>query len=153
MFYEFVFSVFVTSALRGASSKRKRSSLYAGKSASQEFLSMQKEKEKEEKKAQSMDNLDGNCNINFTSIFFKCNFFFFFAVSDSLSGLSTVYSSSKQPDLLPKSALTESIRNDEEEAENRYFVSVATIWPHILLLSAITGKTKPLFPDMKTPKY
>ncbi|XP_044000289.1 phosphatidylinositol-4-phosphate 5-kinase, type I, beta a isoform X1 [Gambusia affinis] len=75
--------------LRGASSKRKRSSLYAGKSASQEFLSMQKEKEKEEKKAQSMDNLDGN-----------------------------FYSSSKQPDLLPKSALTESIRNNEEEAEN-----------------------------------
>uniref|UniRef100_A0A3B3W0Z5 Phosphatidylinositol-4-phosphate 5-kinase, type I, beta a n=2 Tax=Poecilia TaxID=8080 RepID=A0A3B3W0Z5_9TELE len=73
--------------LRGASSKRKRSSLHAGKSASQEFLSTQKEKE--EKKAQSMDNLDGN-----------------------------FYSSSKQPDLLPKSALTESIRNDEEETEN-----------------------------------
>lgn len=67
--HEFVFSVFVTSALRGASSKRKRSSLQVGKAASQEFLSTQKEKEKEEKKAQSMDNLDGNCNINFTSIF------------------------------------------------------------------------------------
>lgn len=36
--------------------------MYAGKSASQEFLSPLKE-EKEEKKAQSMDNLDGNCKL------------------------------------------------------------------------------------------
>ncbi|KAM6902251.1 phosphatidylinositol-4-phosphate 5-kinase, type I, beta a [Xenentodon cancila] len=75
--------------LRGASSKKKRNSLHTGKSASHEFLSPQKDK-KEEKKAQSMDNLDGNS-----------------------------YSSSKQPDLLPKSALTcESIQNNEEDPEN-----------------------------------
>ncbi|XP_041825911.1 phosphatidylinositol-4-phosphate 5-kinase, type I, beta a isoform X1 [Melanotaenia boesemani] len=74
--------------LRGASSRRKKNYLHAGKSASQEFLSPQKEKE--EKKAQSMDNLDGN-----------------------------FYSSSKQPDLLPKSALTfETTQNDEEDPEN-----------------------------------
>uniref|UniRef100_A0A8C2X1Z2 Phosphatidylinositol-4-phosphate 5-kinase, type I, beta a n=1 Tax=Cyclopterus lumpus TaxID=8103 RepID=A0A8C2X1Z2_CYCLU len=48
--------------LRGASSRRKRSSFYVLKSASQEFLSPLKEDKKEEKKAQSMDNLDGNCN-------------------------------------------------------------------------------------------
>ncbi|XP_024154386.1 phosphatidylinositol-4-phosphate 5-kinase, type I, beta a isoform X1 [Oryzias melastigma] len=58
-------------ALRGASSRRKKSSLYASKYASQEFLSSLKEKE-ENKKAQSMDNL----NESFGS-------------------------SSKQPDLLP----------------------------------------------------
>ncbi|XP_072228159.1 phosphatidylinositol-4-phosphate 5-kinase, type I, beta a isoform X1 [Leuresthes tenuis] len=75
--------------LRGTSSKRKRNSLHAGKSASQEFLSPQREK-KEEKKAQSMDNLDGN-----------------------------FYSSSKHPDLLPKSALTfESVQNVDEDPEN-----------------------------------
>ncbi|XP_061590490.1 phosphatidylinositol-4-phosphate 5-kinase, type I, beta a isoform X2 [Cololabis saira] len=77
--------------LRGASSKRKRNSLHTStlKSVSQEFLSPQKDK-KEEKKAQSMDNLDGNS-----------------------------YSSSKQPDLLPKSALTcESIQTNEDDPEN-----------------------------------
>uniref|UniRef100_A0A3P8QDD1 PIPK domain-containing protein n=1 Tax=Astatotilapia calliptera TaxID=8154 RepID=A0A3P8QDD1_ASTCA len=47
--------------LRGASSKRKKNSLYA-KSVSQEILSPLKEM-KEEKKAQSMDNLDGNCKL------------------------------------------------------------------------------------------
>nr|XP_046230760.1 phosphatidylinositol-4-phosphate 5-kinase, type I, beta a isoform X2 [Scatophagus argus] len=73
--------------LRGASSRRKKSSLYAAKSASQEFLSPQRDERKEEKKAQSMDNLDGN-----------------------------FYSSSKQPDLLPKSAVSlEPPRNDEED--------------------------------------
>ncbi|KAG7240850.1 hypothetical protein INR49_023424 [Caranx melampygus] len=72
--------------LRGASSKRKRSSLYVLKSASQEFLSPQKEERKEDKKAQSMDNLDGN-----------------------------FYSSSKQPDLLPRTAISfESTRNEED---------------------------------------
>ncbi|XP_070781213.1 phosphatidylinositol-4-phosphate 5-kinase, type I, beta a [Enoplosus armatus] len=76
--------------LRGASSKRKRSSFYAMKSASQEFLSPQKEEKKEEKKAQSMDNLDGN-----------------------------FYSSSKQPDLLPRSVVSfQSARNDDEDLEN-----------------------------------
>ncbi|GLD56719.1 phosphatidylinositol 4-phosphate 5-kinase type-1 beta-like isoform X1, partial [Lates japonicus] len=76
--------------LRGASSKRKRGSLYAVKSASQEVLSPPKEEKKEEKKAQSVDNLDGN-----------------------------FYSSSKQPDLLPKSAVSfESGQNDEEDVEN-----------------------------------
>ncbi|XP_018558030.1 phosphatidylinositol 4-phosphate 5-kinase type-1 beta isoform X2 [Lates calcarifer] len=76
--------------LRGASSKRKRGSLYAVKSASQEVLSPQKEEKKEEKKAQSMDNLDGN-----------------------------FYSSSKQPDLLPKSAVSfESGQNNQEDVEN-----------------------------------
>lgn len=49
------------SALRGASSKRKKGSLYAGKSASQEALSPTKEEKKEEKKAQSMEQLDANC--------------------------------------------------------------------------------------------
>lgn len=59
------------SALRGASSRRKKNSLHGGKSASQEFLSPLKDK-KEEKKAQSMDNLDGNCEINliFQQMFF-----------------------------------------------------------------------------------
>ncbi|XP_038590373.1 phosphatidylinositol-4-phosphate 5-kinase, type I, beta a [Micropterus salmoides] len=72
--------------LRGASSKRKKNSFYAVKSASQEFLSPQK---KDEKKAQSLDNLDG-----------------------------TFYSSSKQPDLLPRSAVfSQSTRNDEEDLE------------------------------------
>ncbi|XP_040014281.1 phosphatidylinositol-4-phosphate 5-kinase, type I, beta a isoform X2 [Xiphias gladius] len=76
--------------LRGASSKKKRSSLHAAKSASQEFLSPQKEEKKEEKKAQSLDNLDGN-----------------------------FYSSSKQPDLLPRSAVSfEFTGNDEEDLEN-----------------------------------
>ncbi|KAG8010879.1 Phosphatidylinositol 4-phosphate 5-kinase type-1 beta [Nibea albiflora] len=80
--------------LRGASSKRKKGSVYAQKSASQEFLSPDKEERKEEKKAQSLDNLDG-----------------------------TFYSSSKQPDLLPKSAVSfESTRNNEEELKNRYFM-------------------------------
>lgn len=50
------------SALRGASSKRKKGSLYAGKSASQEALSPSKEeKKKEEKKALSMEQLDAHC--------------------------------------------------------------------------------------------
>lgn len=49
------------SALRGASSKRKKNSFYAVKSASQEFLSPLKEEKSEEKKAQSLDNLDGDC--------------------------------------------------------------------------------------------
>ncbi|KAI3361642.1 hypothetical protein L3Q82_002007 [Scortum barcoo] len=76
--------------LRGTSSKRKRSSLNALKSASQEVLSPVKEEKKEEKKAQSMDNLDGN-----------------------------FYSSSKQPDLLPRSAVSfQSSRNYEEDVEN-----------------------------------
>uniref|UniRef100_A0A4W6CGT9 Phosphatidylinositol-4-phosphate 5-kinase, type I, beta a n=1 Tax=Lates calcarifer TaxID=8187 RepID=A0A4W6CGT9_LATCA len=54
--------------LHRASSKRKRGSLYAVKSASQEVLSPQKEEKKEEKKAQSMDNLDGNCKLTFKVI-------------------------------------------------------------------------------------
>lgn len=80
--------------LRGASSKRKRASLHKAKSASQEFLSPAKEQQKE-KKAQSMDNLDGNC-----------------------------FSSSKQPDLVPRPpGLTHTVsfkanKTDEEEFEN-----------------------------------
>lgn len=46
--------------LRGASSKRKRSSLYAIKSASQEVLSTQREERRAEKKAQSMEQLDSD---------------------------------------------------------------------------------------------
>ncbi|XP_069369238.1 phosphatidylinositol-4-phosphate 5-kinase, type I, beta a isoform X1 [Paralichthys olivaceus] len=77
--------------LRGASSKRKRSSLNAAKSASQEFLSPQKEERQQEKKAQSLDNLDGN-----------------------------FYSSSKQPDLLQRSVVSfEPSRGLEEDPENR----------------------------------
>ncbi|XP_071390177.1 phosphatidylinositol-4-phosphate 5-kinase, type I, beta a [Centroberyx affinis] len=81
--------------LRGASSRRKRSSLYVLKSASQEFLSPLKEEQREEKKAQSMDNLDG-----------------------------TLFSSSKHPDLVPRSAglnrsvSFESTEKDEEDLEN-----------------------------------
>lgn len=45
--------------LRGASSKRKRNSIHAARSASQEVLSTQKEERKDDKKAQSMDSLDG----------------------------------------------------------------------------------------------
>ncbi|XP_011602773.1 phosphatidylinositol-4-phosphate 5-kinase, type I, beta a isoform X2 [Takifugu rubripes] len=63
--------------LRGASSKRKKGSLHAVKSVSQEVLSQQRE-DKNEKKAQSLDHLDGKF----------------------------VYSSSKQPDVLPKSAVS-----------------------------------------------
>ncbi|XP_076016125.1 phosphatidylinositol 4-phosphate 5-kinase type-1 beta-like isoform X2 [Genypterus blacodes] len=58
--------------VRGASSKRKKSSLYKAKSASQEILAAAKEQQREEMKARSMDNLDSN-----------------------------FFSSSKQPDLLP----------------------------------------------------
>ncbi|KAM8827879.1 phosphatidylinositol-4-phosphate 5-kinase, type I, beta a [Spinachia spinachia] len=76
--------------LRGASSKRKKNSFYAVKSASQEFLSPLKEEIEEEKKAQSLDNLDGDRNL---------------------------YSSSKQPDLLPRVSF-ESRGNDEEVLEN-----------------------------------
>ncbi|XP_010787647.1 phosphatidylinositol-4-phosphate 5-kinase, type I, beta a isoform X1 [Notothenia coriiceps] len=72
--------------LRGTSSKRKRTSMNAAKSASQEFLSPHREEKKEEKKAQSLDNLDGN-----------------------------FYSSSKQPDLLPRVSFK---ANDEEEIVN-----------------------------------
>ncbi|XP_022072777.1 phosphatidylinositol-4-phosphate 5-kinase, type I, beta a isoform X3 [Acanthochromis polyacanthus] len=76
--------------LRGTSSKRKRNSLHASKSASQEILSPQTDK-KDEKKAQSMENLDGNPG----------------------------YTSFKQPDLLPQSAVTfESAQNEEEDIEN-----------------------------------
>ncbi|XP_074473220.1 phosphatidylinositol-4-phosphate 5-kinase, type I, beta a isoform X1 [Sebastes fasciatus] len=74
--------------IRGASSKRKRSSIYAAKSASQEFLSPPKEEKKEEKKAQSLDNLDGN-----------------------------FHSSSKQPDLLLRVSFV-STGYDEEDLEN-----------------------------------
>ncbi|KAK9532815.1 hypothetical protein VZT92_010182 [Zoarces viviparus] len=74
--------------LRGASSRRKKNSFYVAKSASQEFLSPLKEEKKDEKKAQSLDNLDGN-----------------------------FYSSSKQPDLLPRVSF-ESTGNDEEAIEN-----------------------------------
>ncbi|XP_069017139.1 phosphatidylinositol-4-phosphate 5-kinase, type I, beta a isoform X2 [Embiotoca jacksoni] len=75
--------------LRGTSSKRKRSSLHAAKSVSQEILSPQREK-KEETKAQSMDNLDGN-----------------------------FYSVSKRPDLLPKPAFSfEFTQNAEVDLEN-----------------------------------
>ncbi|XP_026195682.1 phosphatidylinositol-4-phosphate 5-kinase, type I, beta a isoform X2 [Anabas testudineus] len=75
--------------LRGASSKRKRGSLHPVRSASQEFLSAHKDEKKEEKKAQSMDNLDGN-----------------------------FYSSSKQPDLVPRPTVSfECDRNNEEDLE------------------------------------
>ncbi|XP_013878034.1 phosphatidylinositol-4-phosphate 5-kinase, type I, beta a isoform X2 [Austrofundulus limnaeus] len=78
--------------LRGASSRRRRGSLHAGqaKSLSQEVLSPLWEAKDEKKKTQSLDNLDGN-----------------------------FYSSSKQPDLLPQSALTcESSRDVQEDPEN-----------------------------------
>ncbi|KAM8871774.1 phosphatidylinositol-4-phosphate 5-kinase, type I, beta a [Synchiropus splendidus] len=65
--------------LRGASSRRKRSSLHPHKSASQEYLSPHKE-ERKEKKALSMDNLDGDFNsstkqtdrLNTASVSFQC---------------------------------------------------------------------------------
>ncbi|XP_060917503.1 phosphatidylinositol-4-phosphate 5-kinase, type I, beta a isoform X1 [Labrus mixtus] len=76
--------------LRGASSKRKRTSFYAVRSASQELLSARREEKKEEKKAQSMDNLDGK-----------------------------FYTSSKQPDLLPRPAVSfESSRTDAKDPES-----------------------------------
>ncbi|KAF7661639.1 hypothetical protein LDENG_00257060 [Lucifuga dentata] len=80
--------------LRGASSKRKRTSLHKAKSASQDFLSPVKEQQKEEKKAQSLDNLDGK-----------------------------FFSSAKQPDLVPRSGLSHTVsfksnKTDEEELEN-----------------------------------
>ncbi|KAM3874396.1 phosphatidylinositol-4-phosphate 5-kinase, type I, beta a [Diretmus argenteus] len=84
--------------LRGASSKRKRGSLYTSKSASQEFLSPLKEEQNEAKKAQSMDNLDGHS-----------------------------FSSSKHPDLVPRAAglsyassdATKSDKQDFENSEDR----------------------------------
>ncbi|XP_034048375.1 phosphatidylinositol-4-phosphate 5-kinase, type I, beta a isoform X1 [Thalassophryne amazonica] len=96
-FYADRFLKFMSSAvfkkihpLRGASSKRKRNSVHALRSASQEFLSPLKE-EAEEKKAQSMDNLDSN----------------------------VVFTSGKQPDLVPKpGASFESKMGDEEDAAN-----------------------------------
>uniref|UniRef100_A0A8C8EZ78 PIPK domain-containing protein n=1 Tax=Oncorhynchus tshawytscha TaxID=74940 RepID=A0A8C8EZ78_ONCTS len=48
--------------LRGASSKRKRSSIHAMRSASQEVLSPQKEEKKDERNAQSMESLGGQCS-------------------------------------------------------------------------------------------
>lgn len=107
-------------ALRGASSKRKRSSLYGVKSVSQEVLSPQREERKEEKKAQSLDNLDGNCKrqiTHFTSYSSQhfCHFNWF-----RICFFAIVYGSSKQPDLLPRSAVSfESTRNDEEDLDNR----------------------------------
>ncbi|XP_037341484.2 phosphatidylinositol-4-phosphate 5-kinase, type I, beta a isoform X2 [Pungitius pungitius] len=74
--------------LRGASSKRKKNSFYAVKAASQEFLSPLKEEKNEEKKAQSLDNLDAD-----------------------------FYSSSKQPDLLPRVSFKPT-GNNEEDLEN-----------------------------------
>ncbi|XP_054600897.2 phosphatidylinositol-4-phosphate 5-kinase, type I, beta a [Nothobranchius furzeri] len=77
---------------RGASSRRKRSSLHASKSYSQEVLFPLRE-QKEEKKALSMDNLDGN-----------------------------LFSSSKQPDLLPKAAApfdSSQCAEDSEHSEDR----------------------------------
>uniref|UniRef100_A0A8D3ARL4 Phosphatidylinositol-4-phosphate 5-kinase, type I, beta a n=1 Tax=Scophthalmus maximus TaxID=52904 RepID=A0A8D3ARL4_SCOMX len=56
--------------LRGASSKRKRNSLHAGKSASQEFLSPPREEKAAGKKAQSMDHLDGDCTSERVTIAF-----------------------------------------------------------------------------------
>ncbi|XP_068191834.1 phosphatidylinositol-4-phosphate 5-kinase, type I, beta a [Antennarius striatus] len=77
-------------SLRGASTKKKRSSLHVVKAASQEFLFSQVEERKKEKKAQSLDNLDGKFS-----------------------------SSSKRPDLLPRSVVSfESSTNHEEDPEN-----------------------------------
>ncbi|XP_049594381.1 phosphatidylinositol-4-phosphate 5-kinase, type I, beta a isoform X1 [Syngnathus scovelli] len=76
--------------LRRMSSKRKKNSFYAVKSASQELLSSQKE-ELETKKAQSMENLDGWLS-------------------------PSVCSSSNQPDDLQKSAVT--FKSAEEEHLN-----------------------------------
>uniref|UniRef100_A0A8C7V5Y4 Phosphatidylinositol-4-phosphate 5-kinase, type I, beta a n=1 Tax=Oncorhynchus mykiss TaxID=8022 RepID=A0A8C7V5Y4_ONCMY len=55
-------TVFKNIPLRGASSKRKRSSIHAMRSASQEVLSPQKEEKKDERKAQSMESLGGQCS-------------------------------------------------------------------------------------------
>ncbi|GAA6084069.1 phosphatidylinositol-4-phosphate 5-kinase, type I, beta a, partial [Tachysurus ichikawai] len=46
--------------LRGASSRRKRSSVQPVRSASHEVLSLIKEERTEERKAQSLENLDDN---------------------------------------------------------------------------------------------
>ncbi|XP_056146488.1 phosphatidylinositol 4-phosphate 5-kinase type-1 beta-like [Lampris incognitus] len=79
--------------LRGASSKKKRGLLYAGKAASQELLSQSKE---EEKKAKSMDNLDGQ-----------------------------LFTSSKHPDLVPRPSGVQGAVSldpsvlDREDYENR----------------------------------
>lgn len=67
--YEFPFFLILSQcvlALRGASSRRKRNSLNAAKSASQEILSPQRDERNEEKRAQSMDNLDGNGKLQLT---------------------------------------------------------------------------------------
>lgn len=110
------------SAIRGASSKRKKTSFYAVRSASQELLSVRREEKKEEKKAQSMDNLDGNCEsdiflkreINFITLIITV----IFLVLDLL--LSLVYTSSKQPDLLPRPAVSfEPPKHDEKDFDNR----------------------------------
>lgn len=77
--------------LRGASSKRKKGSLYAGKSASQEALSPTKEEKKEEKKAQSMEQLDAN---------------------------SAAYSFSTQADLRPRSVSFDIAQDGADELDN-----------------------------------
>lgn len=52
------FSTFLLLALRGASSRRKKNSMPSCRSASQEVLSTVKEESQEERRAQSLENLD-----------------------------------------------------------------------------------------------
>ncbi|KAK7895268.1 hypothetical protein WMY93_020593 [Mugilogobius chulae] len=87
--------------LRGASSKRKRGSLYA-KSASQEVLSTLRE-EKTEKKAQSMEQLDSNL---------------LFCVVD-LELETAALHSVQQPDLVPKSTVSFQSSDLLQESEER----------------------------------
>ncbi|XP_068609351.1 phosphatidylinositol-4-phosphate 5-kinase, type I, beta a [Brachionichthys hirsutus] len=111
---------------RGASSKRKRISLHAVKAASQEFLFPQAEERKNEKKAQSMDNLDGN-----------------------------FFSSSKQPDLLPRSVVsfefTGNDKEDPESSEDRR-ASVATIALDDPLPSPSRSQSEPEL-DRSAPRW
>ncbi len=69
-----------------------------------------------------MDNLDGNCKLeaDIFAIVWAILHYLKFLIKDL--SFFKVYSSSKQPDLLPRSAISlESTRNDEEGVENRYF--------------------------------
>lgn len=81
-----------------------------------------------------MDNLDGNCRRknNTSYVILLADIFvileellscFIFLKRDLL--FETVYSSSKQPDLLPRSVAFESPRDDDEECDDRYFMCAA----------------------------
>lgn len=116
---------FCLSALRGASSKRKKGSLYAGKSASQEALSPTKEEKKEEKKAQSMEQLDAHCEHR-TALFVSWWFGGwqtagkFFLTWLKMLCFAAAYSFPTQSDLQPRSVSFDIAQDGADELDNRW---------------------------------